>query len=743
MFVLRSTKDDKVHYIRKELTTIGRNAGDIILKDNGVSRNHAEIITEDKKLYIISLKDQLRTSINKVAVTGKVKNKLKVDDILNFGMSFEFRVENVQYRVATSSLPENQKIELESYLKQIDAKVLNNFRPDCTHLVVPEISPSVKVICAVILNIPMVTLDFFKQLCDTNENFPKEANFQPIIKPSIHEVKQSYYEYDEKRKTLFKGKTFVFIDEKSGKPMKTMIGLAGGEYSLFDPSLTSEYTRTSSKHIKYVIIHCDTLESLGLNKNVKKAYNEVCSSLIMCQWRAVPLQEIAFALLKCSCDVDCNPAFNRGKNLLKIVNSQDSPNRRKPLAQSTQIPDHILAKNTESQIKSPSNENSMDDVIILPTYENELDEFSVHMASKPFVPTSQALARRNRIDTKNKDKTSEKVDKLVENTEHNEKSKQIPKFAEDLITTNQAEVTINPFEQHNITKTQDKRTKQNKDSTSTLLKSQKSQKNLSQESSSQFLMPSLNSTQKIDKNHAGENNTSILTVVKRKSATLENPISKKLAVEEVVLSNKNLSGFSGSQLWFNKCTPIDKSSQNKRKFEENRSPRFGEVDGELPRPIKIEPIEQTAKKQKSMDQFFTGKSDNVFESPDSDDLFHIDSKEELKSLTQTMASYFESRIKYDDVMEENATLVGTWITCRPKTEKLEQNEDDKLKIETLMKEYAEQYFCNIEEKFRELDILGGDLKSGQSSGIVNFKKFRKTQHIPVTLKRTFMQGITD
>lgn len=94
-------------------------------------------------------------------------------------------------------------------------------------------------------------------------------------------------------------------------------------------------------------------ESFEKNKEIKPILEYLKSK----SQRVIPLQEIALAVIKCCCDKDCNPNFNRVENLVKKT-------------MSTLTCGEALVLNTESQaIEMVDSEMG---IVIPPSYENPI-----------------------------------------------------------------------------------------------------------------------------------------------------------------------------------------------------------------------------------------------------------------------------------------------------------------------------------------------------------------------------------
>lgn len=84
----------------------------------------------------------------------------------------------------------------------------------------------------------------------------------------------------------------------------------GGKAVLFDGSNVTVYMMKNSTE-EYIILN----DSETLEKNEK--LQPILKYLKQTSQRPIPLQEIAVAVVSCSCSKDCNPKFNRAANLVK------------------------------------------------------------------------------------------------------------------------------------------------------------------------------------------------------------------------------------------------------------------------------------------------------------------------------------------------------------------------------------------------------------------------------------------
>lgn len=128
--------------------TVGRHAqSDLsIIDDTSVSRSHAIIYRSSSGVRVEDLESRYGVFVN----DGIEKNKpigkktpfdLQVGYIVRFGrLENTYRLENIEVKVCTSTLPPDGTEKLRKQLKVIDGVLLNNWSTECTHLIMPSVS---------------------------------------------------------------------------------------------------------------------------------------------------------------------------------------------------------------------------------------------------------------------------------------------------------------------------------------------------------------------------------------------------------------------------------------------------------------------------------------------------------------------------------------------------------------------------------------------------------------------------
>lgn len=100
----------------------------------------------------------------------------------------------------------------------------------CTHLAVEKLTLTVKVLQALVQGKPIVTLDYWADYAKAIENSKPAPDLARYSKPPVAEhLFSSDFEctYDEKRKSLFENKVFVFLKASTKKQLEDVIKSCG------------------------------------------------------------------------------------------------------------------------------------------------------------------------------------------------------------------------------------------------------------------------------------------------------------------------------------------------------------------------------------------------------------------------------------------------------------------------------------------------------------------------------------
>lgn len=207
--------------------------------DTSVSREHAVIhrsssgvrIEDTGSKYGVFINDGINTNKE---IAKKTAIDLQIGNIVRFGrLENIFRLENFEIKVCTSSMNSDEIDKLNKHLKIMDGKLLSVWSTDCTHLVMTNVTVTVKVLQSLAHGIPIVSPEYFEAYvkCATAQEstLPNVNEFvPPIVEPFI--IKEpKMMEVHLERQRLFQNKTFVFMVKRHMEKFAPIILLAAGK----------------------------------------------------------------------------------------------------------------------------------------------------------------------------------------------------------------------------------------------------------------------------------------------------------------------------------------------------------------------------------------------------------------------------------------------------------------------------------------------------------------------------------
>ncbi|KAJ8670873.1 hypothetical protein QAD02_002132, partial [Eretmocerus hayati] len=159
--------------------------------------------------------------------------EVQPSDILKFGLQQHiYTVEYIPFITVVSRLSPDDGRELKIILDNIGGRVADSLDSYCTHLTVTNATSTEKVISALISGIPIVDVRYWKRIVsaiDSSANLPDPDDFVLPLRDRDMNAHKVCLKPDKARKSLFSGKSFIFLSEDSFAKNKKMIHLAGGE----------------------------------------------------------------------------------------------------------------------------------------------------------------------------------------------------------------------------------------------------------------------------------------------------------------------------------------------------------------------------------------------------------------------------------------------------------------------------------------------------------------------------------
>lgn len=318
---------------------VGRKNCDIILQnDQSISRAHAHLSATNQTL---TLKDTSKygSFVDGQRVAENTAVNLTSGSNITFGV-FNSKF-NVQKLVVCSSCLDNDgKASLSLALQQLGGTLVNSWTQDCTHLVMSTVKVTIKTICALLCCRPIVKPDFFSDLHSAIQNHtspPEAERFLPEIdEPSLNkeEVKLTVI---QKRKELFTGKTFIFLNAKQMKRLNAAIGFGGGKCRLLEEgSLPLDVLESAQTCVvdavtgsSQPVLSPSAVEWIKSVKNIVEQKN----------LRVITESEIGLAAIHASCEKHCNSSQPADGETVSKVKTR-IPNAS--LSQSTAVDETVL-----------------------------------------------------------------------------------------------------------------------------------------------------------------------------------------------------------------------------------------------------------------------------------------------------------------------------------------------------------------------------------------------------------------
>ncbi|KAI8115646.1 hypothetical protein FF38_07148 [Lucilia cuprina] len=359
-YITHATSDQSVCFLPEKLKySVGRLGADVELQDDiCVSRAHAafhlvETAVDQYKLELEDLGSKYGTFLNKdietnTAVAKGRKIPVKNNDLVRFGrLQNIWKVQFMIIKTATSSLNRDDSLQLHRYISALGGTILDEWSTECTHLTMTDTCITMKLLHALVEQKPVVTLAYWKDLLNAANGVKVHLPKPELYKPDF-EDDEINLNCNIKRKSLFKGYTFVFLNRKHYDTYSPIVRAAGGAckdlnsgvqkaFLIKDKVVVVEYTpSTQTQSSQTISTIADFLES-----NSK---------------RIIPEYEIGFAILRCSLKTYCNPSYKM-------------PNTAASLAASETTKDSNQIDLTEEHSTPSLNTESMD-LVISETNEN-------------------------------------------------------------------------------------------------------------------------------------------------------------------------------------------------------------------------------------------------------------------------------------------------------------------------------------------------------------------------------------
>ncbi|XP_031347312.1 nibrin isoform X2 [Photinus pyralis] len=462
-FILIGKDGAKFYLLPNTSYTVGRKDCDLlIVRDESISRRHAELVVTNDKVSIMDVGSRYGTFINNTKLTINASSVLQDGATVKFGMLQSiYKFQAVSIVNTTSGIKSEHKTQLKDNMVTLGGLLVQNWKKDCNYVTVEEMMLTVKVLSAVIAGVPIVNVSYwddYVKCVKAHEPLPDVKNYVPKCSEVIINDNISF-EYKEERRELFKNKLFVFPKKSDNEKMVGLINLAGGDSVSWDihPISVEKIANEDSKD--YIV-----MQTSNINDNIKQnpSLADFLHHYTKLGNRTIPLQEIALAIINCSCEKDCNPKFNRKACVFK-ASTQQVARSEACLAMPTQSMDVMSEQvNFKSETVIPqsydvdmnvTNKTELsDDVVYEETTDDRKAVVVISDSSSPVKRESDSNhnereSKRIKVDESLKEDQSETLQEQKVNTQKPVSGKSLFAFAHTNIAAenSNSSAIINPF----------------------------------------------------------------------------------------------------------------------------------------------------------------------------------------------------------------------------------------------------------------------------------------------------------
>ncbi|XP_067054438.1 nibrin-like [Acropora muricata] len=298
---------------RKDCTILIQDDASISRKHSIITVNHDEFNLGDlNKMSQVVIQDfsTYGTFVNGVKISGSIS--LKTGDEILFGKNNSYyKLRCSRLVVTTSCLEEKKKKPLKSLVHKFGGHILGDWQPNITsHLVMDGLTFTRKVIHALAECCPIVTPSYFVDIANSTSQstaLERVHSYLPPLKEETISSMSKGFLPNEARRTLFKGKTFIFISKKQFKQYHAAVESSGGVASLKDAPGSESDSGLVSKDV--CVMMMDNKEQKSLPAESLQWVLHVTETLKRHKCRPIPESELGLALLFTSVEKYCNPSI--------------------------------------------------------------------------------------------------------------------------------------------------------------------------------------------------------------------------------------------------------------------------------------------------------------------------------------------------------------------------------------------------------------------------------------------------
>ncbi|ELT96609.1 hypothetical protein CAPTEDRAFT_226297 [Capitella teleta] len=244
--------DDHHFLLAGQEYTFGRKDCDILVKDDmSISRKHAVFTVQHPEANLchpdriprLVMKDVSRfgSKIGSDLIKNGQERSLTHGDVFISGSALvsKFRVEYEPLLVTTSCLAPDGKTALKSELRTLGGHLVPEWKDACHCVVMSSLSVTMKVICALICQKPVVLPAYFEawlSAVKAGSSPPSPSSFLPPLAESQISSDENLFNPQPLRRNIFNGKIFVFLTAKQFKRLSPVVEQGGGTPMLMESS---------------------------------------------------------------------------------------------------------------------------------------------------------------------------------------------------------------------------------------------------------------------------------------------------------------------------------------------------------------------------------------------------------------------------------------------------------------------------------------------------------------------------
>ncbi|KAG5449049.1 Nibrin [Clonorchis sinensis] len=242
----KHTSDLSVVLKVPRMFTVGRIDADIIIPDKSVSRRHASLEVQAAQngglAFILCDHSKFGTFVNGTPLNGS-KRILKKGDKVTFGVQpgVNFSLQETVLNIAVSSMNKAERQRIKAITNLLHGELVPTCTDACAFLVMPHLVVTVKVVCALLAMVPIVTPLYMEKFLEAASCIPfVRPNFENFLPPVREErlVDSDAIRFlpNDKRPSLFKGKVFYVLTHAHFSELSPIVRLGGGKVVLIDSS---------------------------------------------------------------------------------------------------------------------------------------------------------------------------------------------------------------------------------------------------------------------------------------------------------------------------------------------------------------------------------------------------------------------------------------------------------------------------------------------------------------------------